>query len=100
MANTLAMASAHSNALNIVCANRIGNEREQLFIGQSLIVDAQGWPIAGPASIDAEEVLLAQIRLKATRRERQLNAFNHVLRDRRDDLYDPMLGTGWPLPRH
>ena len=100
MANTLAMASAHSNALNIVCANRIGNEREQLFIGQSLIVDAQGWPLAGPASIDAEEVLLAQIHLKATRQERQLNAFNHVLRDRRDDLYDPMLGTGWPLPRY
>lgn len=101
MATTLVMASAHSNGLNIVCANRTGTERGQPFIGQSLIVDAQGWPLAGPAAVEgADTVLLAQIDLAATRRARQLNAFNHVLRDRRDDLYDPMLGTGWPLPRH
>lgn len=101
MANTLAMASAHSNALNIVCANRTGTERGQSFIGQSLIVDAQGWPLAGPApQAGADTVLLAQLDLQATRQARQLNAFNHVLRDRRADLYDPMLGTGWPLPRH
>ncbi|CAN7476141.1 nitrilase family protein [Acidovorax sp. LjRoot194] len=101
MANTLAMASAHSNALNIVCANRTGTERGQPFIGQSLIVDAQGWPVAGPAAEGGEDlVLTAQLDLRATRQARQLNAFNHVLRDRRDDVYDPMLGTGWPLPRH
>ncbi len=101
MANTLAMASAHSNGLNIVCANRTGTERGQPFIGQSLIVNAQGWPVAGPAAEGGEDlVLTAQLDLKATRRARQLNAFNHVLRDRRDDVYDPMLGTGWPLLRH
>lgn len=100
MANTLAMANAHSNALNIVCANRVGIERGQPFIGQSLIVGAQGWPLAGPASYDKEEILFANINLKSTRQARSLNAFNHVLRDRRDDIYDPMLGTGWPLPRH
>ena len=100
IATTLAMASAHSNALAIVCANRVGTERGQPFIGQSLIVGAEGWPLAGPASADSEEILYARIDLKAARRGRQLNAFNHVLRDRRDDLYDPMLGTGWPLPRY
>jgi predicted amidohydrolase len=100
MATMLAMANAHSNGLNIVCANRVGVERDQPFIGQSLIVGPQGWPLAGPASNTQEEILYAQINLKATRQARQLNAFNHVLRDRRDDLYDPMLGTGWPLPRH
>ncbi|CAN7308092.1 nitrilase family protein [Acidovorax sp. LjRoot118] len=101
MANTLAMASAHSNGLNIVCANRTGTERGQPFIGQSLIVDAQGWPLAGPAAVGGDDlVLTAQLDLRATRQARQLNAFNHVLRDRRDDVYDPMLGTGWPLPRH
>jgi len=86
MANTLAMANAHSNALNIVCANRIGIERGQPFIGQSLIVGAQGWPVAGPASRDAEEVLYAQIDLKASRQARHLNSFNNVLRDRRIDV--------------
>ncbi|SDZ70748.1 Predicted amidohydrolase [Variovorax sp. YR266] len=100
MATTLAMANAHSNGLSIVCANRIGTERGQPFVGQSLIVGAQGWPLAGPASHDAEEILYARINLKASRRARHLNVFNDVLRDRRDDIYDPMLGTGWPLPRH
>lgn len=100
MATTLAMASAHSNGLNIVCANRTGTERGQPFVGQSLIVGAQGWPLAGPGSHDREEILYARIDLKASRQARHLNAFNDVLRDRRDDIYDPMLGTGWPLARH
>jgi predicted amidohydrolase len=100
MANTLAMANAHSNGLNIICANRIGTERNQPFIGQSLIVGAEGWPLAGPASVDREEILYAHINLKKSRSVRRLNEFNDVLRDRRDDIYDPMLGTGWSLPRH
>lgn len=83
MANMLAISAAHCNALNIICANRIGTERGQPFIGQSLIVGAQGWPVAGPASVDTEEVLYAQIDLKASRQARQLNAFNTVLHDRR-----------------
>jgi N-carbamoylputrescine amidase len=100
MANTLAMANAHSNGLNIICADRVGIERGQPFIGQSLIVGAQGWPVAGPASRDGEEILYASINLRKSRSARHLNAFNDVLRDRRDDIYDPMLGTGWKLPRH
>lgn len=100
MANALAMANAHSNGLNVICADRVGAERGQPFIGQSLIVGAQGWPVAGPASPSGEEILYASINLKKSRSARHLNAFNDVLRDRRDDIYDPMLGTGWPLPRH
>jgi N-carbamoylputrescine amidase len=96
MATTLAMAAAHSNGMAIACANRIGTERGQLFIGQSLIVGGDGWPVAGPASSDCEEILYAAIDLKRTRSERTLNAFNHVLRDRRADAYNPMLGTGSP----
>ena len=100
MANTLAMANAHSNGLNIVCADRVGTERNQPFIGQSLIVGADGWPLAGPASADREEILYARINLKESRQARHLNGFNDVLRDRRDDVYGPMHGTGWPLPRN
>ena len=88
MANILAMAGAHSNGVNIICANRVGVERGQPFIGRSLIVSAQGWPLAGPASADCEEVLYASINLKQSRHARQLNAFNHVLGDRREDVYD------------
>ena len=95
MATTLAMAAAHSNGLLIACANRVGVERGQRFIGESLIVSGEGWPVAGPASPDREEILYARINIQRTRTKRTLNAFNHVLRDRRNDVYDPMLGTGW-----
>lgn len=93
MAHALTMSGAHSNGLTVVCANRVGTERGQPFVGRSLIVGSQGWTAAGPASIDQEEVLLAPIDLKASRRARQLNDFNHVLRDRRRDIYDEQLGA-------
>lgn len=99
MAATLTMAAAHSNGLMIACANRMGTERGQPFIGQSLIVSGAGWPVAGPASCHKEEILYAAIDLQRIRSERTLNTFNHVLRDRRTDVYDPMLGTGWPSSR-
>jgi predicted amidohydrolase len=94
MANTLAMASAHSNGLNIVCADRVGVERGQLFLGQSLVVGSQGWPLAGPASADREEIVYAAINLKRSRAARHLNPYNVVLRDRRDDLYRLLSGPG------
>jgi hypothetical protein len=56
--------------------------------------------LAETASADCEQILYADINLKASRQSRHLTTFNTVLRDRRNDLYDPMLGTGWPLPRY
>ncbi|TDQ89477.1 putative amidohydrolase [Paraburkholderia silvatlantica] len=88
MANLLAMAGAHSNGLFVAAANRVGVERGQPFLGRSLIVDSQGWPAAGPASSADEEILVAPVNLADARRHRQLNAFNHVLRDRRADIYE------------
>lgn len=93
MAHALAIAGAHSNGLTLVCADRVGVERGQPFVGRSLIVGSQGWTSAGPASHDREEVLLAPVDVMASRRARQLNDFNHVLRDRRRDLYDELLGA-------
>jgi predicted amidohydrolase len=99
MANILAMAAAHSNSIYIACADRVGTERGQPFEGQSLIVSYTGWPVAGPASRDKEEILVAEVALGEARRARNWNAFNQVLRDRRSDLYDEMLGSnvkrGW-----
>ncbi|UZE25952.1 nitrilase family protein [Pseudomonas sp. B21-056] len=100
MANTLTMANAHANSLNIICANRVGTERGQRFVGNSLIVGADGWPLVAPASADRQQILYADINLKASRQSRHLTTFNTVLRDRRTDIYDPMLGTGWPLPHY
>ena len=94
MANILAMGAAHSNSIFIACADRVGIERGQRFEGQSLIVSYTGWPVAGPASRDTEDILIAEVDLGEARRKRNWNAFNQVLRDRRADVYDEMLGSG------
>lgn len=99
MANILVMAAAHSNSIFIACADRIGVERGQSFEGQSIVVGHAGWPVAGPASRDREEILIAEVNLADARRDRNWNDFNQVLRDRRSDVYGEMLGStakpGW-----
>ena len=99
MANTLAIANAHVSALNIACADRVGTERGQRFIGRSLVVGAGGQVLAGPASAGDEEILLARIDLDRSRRASHFNEFNDALRDRRIDVYGPMHGDGWPPHR-
>ena len=94
MSNILAMGGAHSNSMFVAAADRIGVERGQPFIGNSLIVSHTGWPIAGPASDDREEMLIADVNLSDARRKRNWNDFNQVLRDRRTDLYAENLGAG------
>ncbi|MEM9629427.1 MAG: nitrilase family protein [Pseudomonadota bacterium] len=93
MANILAMSAAHSNSLFIAAADRVGTERQQLFLGRSLIVGHRGWPVAGPASANDEEIIYADVDLSNARRKRSLNEFNQPLRDRRIDLYGETLGA-------
>ena len=96
MANILVMAAAHSNSLFIAAADRVGTERDQPFEGQSLIVSYTGWPVAGPASRTQQEIIYADVNLQDARRGRNWNDFNQVLRDRRTDVYDEMLGADVP----
>jgi predicted amidohydrolase len=93
MANILAMGGAHSNSMYVAAADRVGIERDQSFLGSSLIVSHTGFPIAGPASATKEEVIYAEVNVSDARRKRVLNSFNQPLRDRRIDLYDEMLGA-------
>lgn len=93
MANILCMAAAHANSMFVAAADRVGVERGQPFIGQSVIVSYTGWPIGGPASPDREEIIYAEANLADARRERNWNEYNQVLRDRRIDVYDEMLGA-------
>ncbi len=99
MANLLCMAAAHSNSCFVAAASRVGVERGQPFIGQSLIVDSSGWPVAGPASASEGQILLGRCNLADARRTRKLNDFNQILRDRRADVYGETLGAdvapGW-----
>jgi len=93
MANILAMGGAHANSMFVAAADRIGVERGQPFLGNSVIVSQTGWALAGPASLDREEMLIADIDLADARRNRNLTDFNERLRDRRTDLYGEMLGS-------
>ncbi len=93
MANILCMAAAHSNSFFIAAACRTGIERDQPFVGRSIIVNHTGWLLAGPASSDNPEILTASCNLANARRKRTLNDFNQVMRDRRSDIYGEMLGS-------
>jgi N-carbamoylputrescine amidase len=90
MATILCQAAAHSNSIVVAAADRIGIERGQPFIGQSVIVSHTGWPLSGPASVDRAELLVADVDLDEARSARQWNSFNDPLRDRRPDAYGPL----------
>jgi predicted amidohydrolase len=93
------MGAAHVNSIFIAAADRIGTERGQPFIGQSIIANYTGWPIGGPASKDKEEIIYAEANLSDARRKRNWTEYNQPLRDRRKDVYGEMLGSqqtaGW-----
>jgi N-carbamoylputrescine amidase len=88
MATILVQANAHTNSVPVVAADRIGIERGQPFNGQSVIVSHTGWPVAGPASVDRQEILYADLDLGAARLARTWNDFNDPIRDRRPNAYD------------
>ena len=99
MANILAMAAAHSQFdLHRLRRPRRRRARPALRGPEP---DRQLHRVAcrragqpGP-----EEILIAEVDLGEARRKRNWNAFNQVLRDRRADIYDEMLGSdakrGW-----
>ncbi|HHV79182.1 MAG TPA: hydratase [Firmicutes bacterium] len=93
MANYVSMVAANVNSIFVAAADRIGVERGQPFIGQSIIVAPSGWIIAGPASVDKEEILYADCNLAGARKTKSWGPFNMPLRDRRQDIYDVMLGA-------
>jgi predicted amidohydrolase len=80
-----ALAGAGMNRMPIAVCDRVGVEREQDWIGGSVIIDADGYPLAiaefGKAGVVAADVNLAESRLK------RINAHNDVHGDRRTDLY-------------
>jgi N-carbamoylputrescine amidase len=101
MASYLTMVAAHTNNVFIAAADRVGVEKEAKFLGCSLISGTNGWPITGPAAPEGETILHAQINLSNARTAPIWNSLNDLVRDRRTDLYDEMLGykLGSRLPR-
>ena len=92
MAAYLTMAAAHSNNVFIATADRVGTERGTGFMGNSLIAGTNGWPIGRIAGADENTILYADIDVVQSRSAPIWNNLNDLLRDRRVDLYDEMLG--------
>jgi N-carbamoylputrescine amidase len=78
---------AVSNVIPVVAANRIGNEAGQVFYGTSFIADQTG-EIVTDFGRTEDGVLVARFDLDLIDRERAAWGF---FRDRRTDLYDPLL---------
>jgi N-carbamoylputrescine amidase len=82
---------AAANVMPLVASNRIGRERgekvEMTFYGHSFIADHTG-EIVAQADDHSEQILTATFDLDAIRRYRHSWG---VFRDRRPDLYAPLL---------
>jgi predicted amidohydrolase len=80
-----ALAGAGMNRMPIAVCDRVGVERGQDWIGGSVIVDADGYPMViaefGKAGVITADVDLAGSRVK------RINSHNDVHGDRRTDLY-------------
>jgi predicted amidohydrolase len=80
-----ALAGAGMNRMAMAVCDRTGVERGVDWIGGSIIIDADGYPLAigefGTAGVVTADVDLAESRLK------RFNANNDALGDRRTDLY-------------
>ncbi|MNK93229.1 (R)-stereoselective amidase [compost metagenome] len=79
-------ANASVNRMFIAACDRYGHERGVGWVQGSVIVDADGYPLAGPAEQGGEQLLLATLNL-AEARNKRISARNDLHLDRRPQLY-------------
>lgn len=82
-------AFAHANAMFIISADRIGLERGCTFLGLSNIAGPSG--TIKRASWNKEEIIIAEINVIGSRYT-IWTKFADLIKDRRTDIYDMMLG--------
>jgi predicted amidohydrolase len=82
------MSSARLSRLIVACCDRSGAERGVTFAGGSAIIGADGWVKAERPERDTGMVE-ADIDV-TTARDKVISARNHVLDDRRPDIYAQM----------
>jgi predicted amidohydrolase len=78
-------ANAAVNRLFVAVADRTGTERGQEWLGGSVVVDADGYPVTAP-HLGEEAIVTATIDL-AKARDKKLSELNDVHADRRPELY-------------
>ncbi|MFF3013792.1 nitrilase-related carbon-nitrogen hydrolase [Streptomyces sp. NPDC057939] len=89
-------ANAAINRMYVAACDRAGTERDVLWTGASVIVDLDGFPVAGPATETGQDLLIADCAL-AGARDKRVGEHNDVLGDRRPELYRSIIGPV-PLP--
>jgi predicted amidohydrolase len=83
----VAIAAAHLNRVNLVLADRCGDERGERWLGAALIVDADGTLLAGPPPGAEPACVSADLR-PAAARDKSWGPHNDLLADRRPQTYD------------
>lgn len=81
-----AQADASVNAVFVAVADRCGAERGTGWVGGSVIIGPDGYPLAGPADSGKPAVLTATCELRRAR-DKSTSSRNDVLTDRRPALY-------------
>jgi 5-aminopentanamidase len=81
-----AQAAAAVNRMYVAACDRVGHERGVDWVGGSVIIDPDGWPIAGPADDEEAEIIMAACQLE-TATDKTISEHNDVLRDRQPALY-------------
>jgi predicted amidohydrolase len=84
-------ANATVNRMFVAAADRVGRERGQDWLGGSVIVDADGFPLTN-IELGTETMILATIDL-AEARDKAISERNDVQTDRRPELYFTVAGT-------
>jgi 5-aminopentanamidase len=82
-------AEAAMNRMFIAVCDRAGQERGVDWVEGSVIVDADGWPLAGGSASAGETMILAECRL-ADALSKSVSPLSDVHADRRPDLYAPV----------
>jgi 5-aminopentanamidase len=80
-----AQAAAAVNRMYVAACDRVGHERGVDWVGGSVIIDPDGWPLAGPAD-DGAGIIMAACHLE-TATDKAISEHNDVLGDRRPALY-------------
>jgi predicted amidohydrolase len=88
-------ADAAVNRMFIAACDRTGHERGVDWVGGSVVVDADGWPLAGGAATAGPLTIVAECRL-ADALEKAISPNNNVHADRRPELYGRVAQTSDP----
>jgi predicted amidohydrolase len=80
-----AQAAAATNRMFIAVADRVGDERGVGWVGGSVLIDPDGWPVTD-LTIGNEATVTADLDLDLAR-QKQISEHNDVHADRRPELY-------------